>query len=440
MKKKVSTEKSKKWIDFCIGVVAFWVWWILLYKINVFAAYMAFMPTYLALLGLLWLISLLRKNNGTLCGFLLSTVGILLGNGYGGDGSLWGWILLIMTGLACIYEMVGGWRRNLIGNKKSGTLDKSAKEDNWARRLVWLGLAFLLLVTGLRESDFIVSKLYFIPWPIYSDYVYPDGVEKVDFKSLDGTHLNGWYFHGKSTMASQRPVILYVHGNAGNMAAQWFQFNFLMDWGYDVFTFDYRGFGFSEGHPSREGLWMDTQAAFQELTLLQPGRKYVAMGFSMGSPYAMQLAAHEPRVSKAVFLTCFSSFREIGAYTLGAWGLPHWAAPELAWLLIPNGLDARDAERSPELAKFLIQTPSTNSGYYEDPTHVETMPPALFVQGTSDGNIPFEMTEKIASNYAGPQTFFPMPNYPHGDYFKEPLGGKFHEALDRLLTGIEIKK
>jgi pimeloyl-ACP methyl ester carboxylesterase len=304
--------------------------------------------------------------------------------------------------------MVREWLWSQLRKKKTSVREISTDKDNWVRRLGWTALALLLFVAGLRECDFFVSKLYFIPWPIYSDYVYPEGVQKVDFKSLDGTPLNGWYFHGKSPTAPKRPVLLYVHGNAGNMAAQYFQFSYLMDWGYDVFTFDYRGFGFSGGHPSREGIWKDTQAAFQELTLLQPGREYVVVGFSMGSPYALQLAAHEPKVSKAVYLTCFSSFREIGAYTLGAWGLPHWAAPVLAWLLIPNGLDARDAEKE------------------------NSMPPALFVQGTWDGNIPYDMTQKVASDYSGPQTFLPMPNYPHGDYFKEPLGGKFHETLDRL--------
>src|SRR4029077_20061533 len=108
-------------------------------------------------------------------------------------------------------------------------------------------------------------------------------------------------------------------------------------------------FGFSEGHPSREGVWEDTQAAFQEMTVLQPNRKYAVMGFSMGSPYSMLLAAHEPRVSAAAFLTCFSSFQEIGVYTLENWGVPHWLAPAVGWVLVPNGLDAKDAEHAQSL-------------------------------------------------------------------------------------------
>ncbi|HTC21431.1 MAG TPA: alpha/beta hydrolase [bacterium] len=285
---------------------------------------------------------------------------------------------------------------------------KTRRSGRWKKWASGTGLIVLILLIAVRESDEAVARLYYIGWPIYSDYVYPPGIEKISFQSLDGTPLNGWFIHGKSPLAAKRPALLYVHGNAGNLAAQYSQFSFLQDWGYDVFAFDYRGFGFSGGHPTRAGLWKDTQAAFQELTLLAPGRKYGVVGFSMGAAYAAQLAAHDPRVSAAAFMGSFTTFRDIGSYTLGNWGFPRWTTPLLAWLLVPNGLDPLDA---------------AGGGDH---------PPALFVHGTADGNVPCEMGQEMDRFYHGPKELLILPGYGHGDYFKGPLAGSFHQAFDRL--------
>jgi pimeloyl-ACP methyl ester carboxylesterase len=284
------------------------------------------------------------------------------------------------------------------------------RKSRWKKWLLGLGLFLAIILGSVRESDLAVRKLYYIGWPIYPDYVYPPGIEKVDFKSLDGTPLNGWYIKSKSPMGAKRPVLLYVHGNAGNLAAQYFQFSFLPDWGYDVFIFDYRGFGLSGGHPEREGLLKDTQAAFDELTRLQPGRKYGVVGFSMGSTYAMLLASQEPRVAAVALMGTFTTFREIGSYTLGTWGFPQWVTPLCAWLLVPNGLDPVEAAN---------KTP---------------LPPALFVHGTADGNIPVEMGERVERVYQGPKELLIMPGYGHGDYFKGAMGEQFHKAFDQLFT------
>ncbi|HEY5039412.1 MAG TPA: alpha/beta fold hydrolase [bacterium] len=268
----------------------------------------------------------------------------------------------------------------------------------------------MIFLIGFRESDYTVSKLYYIPWPIYSDYVYPAGVEKISFLSLDGTQLTGWYFHGKSPLAQTRPVLLYLHGNAGNLAAQYGQFEFLPEWGYDVFAVDYRGYGSSRGHPSREGLWKDAQAAFQEMAVLQPGRKYGVVGFSMGAAYAMMLVGHEPRVSAAAIIAPFTTFREIGIDDLKKIGFPNWLAPIIGWVLVPDGLEPRDAEQSKQL------------------------PPALFVHGTADGSVPYWMGEQMAGLYSAPVSFLTMPGYNHGDFHLGPMGNTFHKAFDKLFT------
>lgn len=54
--------------------------------------------------------------------------------------------------------------------------------------------------------------------------------------------------------------MIHVHGNAGNMSAHWPLVSWLPERNVNLFMFDYRGFGESEGTPSQEGLLDDTKA------------------------------------------------------------------------------------------------------------------------------------------------------------------------------------
>ncbi|MDO1900912.1 alpha/beta hydrolase, partial [Escherichia coli] len=56
-------------------------------------------------------------------------------------------------------------------------------------------------------------------------------------------------------------TIIHAHGNAGNMSAQWPLVRWLRERNFNVFMFDYRGFGKSKGTPSLAGLLGDTQSA-----------------------------------------------------------------------------------------------------------------------------------------------------------------------------------
>jgi pimeloyl-ACP methyl ester carboxylesterase len=68
----------------------------------------------------------------------------------------------------------------------------------------------------------------------------------------------------------------------------------------------------------------------------------------------------------------------------------------------------------------------------QEAVQAKVAPPALFVHGTADGNIPYAMGQKLETLYQGMKNFLAMPGYGHGDYFKGPLGENFHQAIDRL--------
>ena len=79
------------------------------------------------------------------------------------------------------------------------------------------------------------------------------------FLAADGARLFGWYVEA----AADHPVILWCHGNAGNVINRLENLRYLYGQGLSVFLFDYRGYGRSQSlRPSEEGLYQDALGAF----------------------------------------------------------------------------------------------------------------------------------------------------------------------------------
>lgn len=130
-------------------------------------------------------------------------------------------------------------------------------------KLLLFGLAALLaLLFGL--SSCAQQAFYY---PDHAEYGSPaqSGLpyENVSFQSADGTRLHGWFVpaRGAADAKQARATIIHFHGNAQNLTAHWQAVKWLPEHGYNVFLFDYRGYGQSEGDPSPEGLFADSNAA-----------------------------------------------------------------------------------------------------------------------------------------------------------------------------------
>ena len=117
-------------------------------------------------------------------------------------------------------------------------------------------------------------------------------LEDVWFTAADGTKLFGWYVENRATAA----MILWCHGNAGNIINRLENLRELYRLGLSVFLFDYRGYGRSQGRPSEEGLYQDSFGAHDYLTrtrMIRPER-IVLFGRSLGAAVAGELAAQKP--------------------------------------------------------------------------------------------------------------------------------------------------
>lgn len=83
------------------------------------------------------------------------------------------------------------------------------------------------------------------------------------FVSSNGNRLNGWLLTSKN----KEPIatILHFHGSAGNLLTQYELINPLLEFGYQIFTFDYSGYGCSEGKSTHKNVLEDAYSALEYL-------------------------------------------------------------------------------------------------------------------------------------------------------------------------------
>jgi fermentation-respiration switch protein FrsA (DUF1100 family) len=122
-------------------------------------------------------------------------------------------------------------------------------------------------------------------------YATPDettnGCEEVEFPSGDGTLLHGWFLPAAGGRALA--TVVHYHGCCNNLTHDLPFFDWLTDEGFNVLAFDYRGYGRSQGKPSRKGVFLDSLAALDFVRRRQdvdPGRLLV-FGQSLGGAIAL---------------------------------------------------------------------------------------------------------------------------------------------------------
>ena len=137
--------------------------------------------------------------------------------------------------------------------------------------------------------------------------------EDVYFPTEDGVRLHGWYVPGKLKL-----TIIWFHGNAGNISSRLEGLSlYHHGFGANIFLFDYRGFGHSEGKPTEKGVYRDATAALEHL-LSRPDMaqdKIIYYGHSLGGAVAVELAARRPPMGLIVEGT-FASGRDMAGHLL----------------------------------------------------------------------------------------------------------------------------
>lgn len=197
-------------------------------------------------------------------------------------------------------------------------------------------LVVLALSLFLRWSSIVESLVFY--HPMSENFATPVGTEDVTFTTSDGVTLHGWFLRASDYVeGEQRPTVLHVHGNAGSVAGHRSLTEFLRYQGFNVFIFDYRGYGRSAPASmlTRDELMRDTRAAME--VLLQRGdvdsSRIGVYGISLGGTLGINLAAEHEKVRAVAAISTFASFMLVA----------HDHVPVLGPMLIPSGFDSIDA-------------------------------------------------------------------------------------------------
>lgn len=136
--------------------------------------------------------------------------------------------------------------------------------------------------------------------------------EDVYIDTRDGVRLHGWYIPSEESKGEAQEVVLFLHGNGGNISHRGASIGIFNRLGLNVLIIDYRGYGKSEGAPSEEGLYEDARSAWRYL-IEQRGFKHqqiIIFGRSIGAAVATKLAV-ETAPERLILESSFSSSRDM---------------------------------------------------------------------------------------------------------------------------------
>jgi len=247
------------------------------------------------------------------------------------------------------------------------------------------------------------------------------------FTAGDGVRLHGWFVPGAGGTAEQSSIgtelrseavplfqgsnvpaalggatWLWFHGNAGNISDRLENLRLLHDeLGVNVFIFDYRGYGRSEGSPSEQGTYRDAEAALA-YALSRPdvdAERIVYFGRSLGSAVAVELATRRPPFA-LILESPFTSMADL----------------------------ARQHYR------FLPATGLIRTKYDSLSKIGSVRAPLLVLHGDQDDIVPFEAGKRLFEAASEPKRFYTIRGAGHNDTYVAG-GREYFRALREFVEG-----
>lgn len=203
-------------------------------------------------------------------------------------------------------------------------------------------------------------------------------LEEVWIRVSDEIRVFGWYVDA----GPKKPVLLWCHGNAGNITHRLENLRDLYRQGVSAFLFDYRGYGKSTGLPSESGLYADALASYHYVT---EGRgiapeQLVIFGRSLGAAVAAEVATQRA----AAGLILESAFP-----TMQAMADQHYLGLPANWFV------KADYNLGEKLAKVTL--------------------PILIIHGDRDRIVPMTLGRQVYESASQPKSWYTVPGAGHND-------------------------
>lgn len=202
------------------------------------------------------------------------------------------------------------------------------------RKSLYTFFAVVLLFTGCSKN-----RLFPTDTKVYdSPANYPLRFDAHDFNSSINSHLKGWHF---KTAEKPRGMVVVANGMLYNMSERFKEWTWLLDEGYALFIFDYRGYGGSTGEVDMHGFVDDVMAGIEFAHALNEELPMAVVGQSMGGSFVIDAVAKKkhPYVKLLIIDSTMTRFgvsaQEIMQQHILLWPLS-WIPPTFT----PTGVDS----------------------------------------------------------------------------------------------------
>ena len=264
--------------------------------------------------------------------------------------------------------------------------------------IIWIVIILFGLYIAFSGYLFVFQSNYiYYPERILSTDPSNIGLsfDNVSFETADRVKLSGWFI----PYDSPRGVILFCHGNGGNISHRLDSIQIFHRFGLGVFIFDYRGYGQSEGKPSEDGTYRDVEAAWKYLVeerQVNPSR-IIIFGQSLGGA----VAAWQARSQMSGALILESTFTSV---------------PDLA------------AKQYPYLPVRLLSRFRYDTEEYLG----EINCPVLIIHSLNDEMIPFSHGQRLFEMAKEPKEFLEIS----GSHNEGSItsGKRYEEGLDKFIS------
>jgi uncharacterized protein len=248
----------------------------------------------------------------------------------------------------------------------------------------FLHVFFLMPFVSVLAACGIENRMIFHPSATIDRTPHQVALEFEDlfFTARDGVRLNGWFIPHPEA----RSTLVWFHGNAGNIGDRVDNIRSLHEKAkVNIFIFDYRGYGRSEGRPSEEGTYLDGEAALewvQKKIVAQAHPKIILFGRSLGAAVATEMAIRVR--SQGLILES-----------------PFISVPEMAGVLFPY-LPIGQLLKT----QYDVREKIKNIGV-----------PLLVLHGDRDEIVPFEQGKAVFAAAPEPKKFFAIAGAAHNDTY-----------------------
>lgn len=173
-------------------------------------------------------------------------------------------------------------------------------------------LVCVLLLPACSNFLFVPVK----PLPVTPDaaeIMYED----IYLETADGLKLHGWKLYADTDRTGGKTIgtILFFHGNGDNVSTQLPNTFWLVKEGYDLYVFDYREYGLSQGKAELDVIIEDMASMISyTVNQLPENEKLIVMGHSLGAAMAIYAVAHSDyrdRLEALITIEAFSDYHDI---------------------------------------------------------------------------------------------------------------------------------